>query len=277
MSEYTVLQVADTRFAVRCNYPAFKEWLSETFGGFISRGDFQLRIDLTLASISETKSSGHSLSVTPVGRPYEHGELNFRLDCAEPAYFFLLILQICLRCAMATKQAPDLLLHSSGIIHEGIAYIFTGESGSGKSTICKLLAQDPAFIALHDEVVAVSRKETGFYAWSTPLRGEMMTGCNRGAPLKYIFFLKQSRANYTVRLQPRKVAEMLCFNLIPPFLVKDGHLAAEHAASLKQLLALAEYVPGYTLYFRPERSFWDCIPKPDTKLEEKELWTAVTR
>lgn len=259
MDNYTVLQIADTRFAVRCTYPSFKRWLADNHYSYFSQGEPHLRLNLSLGGILHARSSGQVLSMVPTGNPYEHGELKFSVASSSPVDFFGYMLQICLRLAIAAKQPPDLLLHSSGIIHRGMAYLFTGNSGSGKSTVCKLLAQEPSFTVLHDEVIAIAQAEEDFHAWSTPLRGEMPARHNSGAPLQAIFFLKQDQANYATKLSCRKAAELLCYSMIPPLVVTNGSMVTEQASSLKQLLKLAELVPCYELHFKPERSFWECI------------------
>lgn len=282
MNNTIVLQVAETRFAITCNHLPFIKWMMEQCGGFISRGKPHLRLDLCLDSIQKGRSTRRSLTVTAVRELYQDGALRFNMESSSYADFFWLMLQICLRCAIGAKQPPDILIHSSGVVHGGMAYVFTGKSGSGKSTICKLLAPESSFTILHDEVIAISQTDSNFQAWSTPLLGEMPTRYHRGAPLKAIFFLKQDQDNYPVRLSRRKTAELLCYSLIPPLVVTHGRLTAEQAPSLKQLLALAELVPCYELHFRPEPSFWECIMKLSeeasvtTQRKGEKLWVAVT-
>jgi energy-coupling factor transporter ATP-binding protein EcfA2 len=171
------------------------------------------------------------------------------------------MLQICLRCAIAAKLPPDLLLHSAGIVHDGMVYLFSGKSGAGKSTVCKLLAQDSSFIILHDDMVAIAQTQEIFRAWSTPLSGEMPAGDSMGAPLQAVFFLKHDLTNYVTSLSRRKAAGLLALNLVPPLVARNDSLVNQPAESIEQLLMLTERIPCYELHFRPERSFWDCIPK----------------
>jgi hypothetical protein len=162
---------------------------------------------------------------------------------------------------MAVKNPPDLLLHSSGVMRDGNAYVFSGVSGAGKSTACRLLSREPSFTVLHDDAIAVTQAEDGFQAWSTPLSGEMPARHSRGAPLKAVFFLKHGQTNYATRLNGKKAAMMLALNVMPPITVSNGVLVLEPEESLKLLLTLAESVPCYELYFRPEHGFWKQIPQ----------------
>jgi hypothetical protein len=141
-----------------------------------------------------------------------------------------------------------------------MAYLFSGKSGSGKSTVCKLLATEPSFAILHDDMNAITRNEKGFCAWSTPLSGEFPARLNIGAPLRAIFFLKHAQTNCAIRLSCRQAAGLLALGLAPPLVATNGSLVNDGAESLEKLLNLAECIPCYELHFRPERSFWECIP-----------------
>lgn len=269
-SQYIVVQVADTRFAVRCSYPPFMSWLAERCRGFISQGEPHLRLDITLNSVQRSPNSGDFLSVATNGNHDNNSELKLSVAGSCLAYAFGMILHICLRCAIPAKQPPDLLLHSAGVIREGMAYLFLGPSGSGKSTVCTLLARDSSFTVLHDEIIAIAQTDGGFRAWSTPLPGERPNRYSRGAPLKAAFFLNHDRANYATRLSGSKAAGQLTLSLVPPYVATNGHLKFEPAESFRLALLLAERIPCYELHFRPEWNFWECIPP----LLEKEKATA---
>ncbi|OGO31820.1 MAG: hypothetical protein A2Z29_08450 [Chloroflexi bacterium RBG_16_56_11] len=282
MSGYTVLKVAETVFAIRCSYRPFRSWLEEKYGSYCSGDEPHLRLNLELEVRGDGKLA-NSLSVTGAELNPVTGEVDFSMRSGKPADFFGVMLQVCLRCAFIARRPPDLLLHSSGVVHGGQAYLFTGDSGSGKSTVCKLLSPDPSFTILHDEVNAVGRTEKGFSAWSTPLRGELGLTASRGGSLGAVFFLKQDRENFTVGLSSRKAAELLCYSLIPPLRVAGGKLSPEQGPSLEQLLALAGAVPCYELHFRKEPGFWDSVKNSVEKetstgqMEVKNLWPITVR
>lgn len=261
MIDSIVLQVGETRFAINSSLPSFERWLREMFSGFLTQEAPQLTCNLHFNYSTPERGSDRSLSIVPAGKIFDNGQLDLQVISLSPTDYFWLILQVCLRYAFGAKRPQDILLHASGVMHEGKAYIFTGVSGAGKSTVCKLLAPDPSFTILHDEAVAVSFDDNHVSAWSTPLRGEIGNRYSIGAPLQAIFFLNQDLRNYTHLINRKKVAELLCYSFITPKMIDRGGLLARQAPSLEQLLALAEYVPAYELHFRPEASFWDCISR----------------
>ena len=273
MNDYITLQVADTRFAITCSYPSFMEWLTERYHCFVSRGEPHLRLNVKLVGVSKGPSYNRILSITTNGHHHEHGELELSMICSHPADFFGSVLQISLRCATLAKRPLDLLLHSAGIVQGGMAHLFSGVSGSGKSTVCRLLSQEPGYSILHDDMVSVSQTEDGFQAWSTPLSGEMPAKRNTGAPLRAAFFLKHGQTNYITRLSGRKAAGQLARSLVPPLIATNGSLAVKATESLRPVLALAESIPCYELHFRPENGFWKYIPQ----LFEKESVTNLKK
>ena len=283
MSKYIVLQVADTRFAVRCDYLPFTRWLAERHRGFISQGEPHLRLNIRLDSVPQGRSFGNFVSIEANGDHREHGELEVSVVYSNPAYLFWHMLHYCLRCAIGAKHPPDLLLHSAGIVRRGMAYLFSGPSDAGKSTVCKLLANEPSFTILHDEIMAIAQTEEGFHAWSTPLNGEMPARYSISAPLRAVFFLKHDRTNYATRLGGRKAAGQLALSLLPPYITTNGHLKFEPAESLRLALTLAERIPCYELHFRPDHGFWECIPQlfekesATTLRKGQSLWPVITQ
>lgn len=261
MDKHIRLQVADTRFAVRCNVPSFMKWLAERYQGFISQGEPHLWLNLSLDNFPHGRRPGQMLSIAAAGNHGEHIALKVSVAYKDLADFFWLALHLCLRCAMATKHPPDLLLHSAGIVRRGMAYLFPGPSGSGKSTICELLTNDSSYTILHDDVIALSQRGGRFYAWSTPPKEEIPAKYSSGAPLRAIFFPKHGQTNYATRLSGRKAAGLLAISLIPPSVVKDGSLGVAPVESLGLVFTLAECIPCYELHFRPECDFWKGIPQ----------------
>lgn len=82
-------------------------------------------------------------------------------------------------------QQGGLMLHSSAVVVDGKAYLFTADSGTGKSTHTQLwlkLFGDRAYI-LNDDKPAVRREIDGWYAYGTPWSGKYDISRNIRAPL----------------------------------------------------------------------------------------------
>ena len=95
-------------------------------------------------------------------------------------------------------------LHSSAIVVDGIAYLFSATSGTGKSTHTNLwlkLFGDRAFI-LNDDKPALRLEDGVWYAYGTPWSGKTPCYKNEVVPLKAVVRLSQAPYNKIVRHSP---------------------------------------------------------------------------
>ncbi len=107
-----------------------------------------------------------------------------------------------------------LLLHSSAIVQHKKAYIFSGKSGAGKTTISRLSGGQ----ILNDEIVALCKNNTGKWkVWGTPFWGEMGSGPHypKGYPLGQLYFINKSKKNFVEDLSPMEslapLMKVICF------------------------------------------------------------------
>lgn len=97
------------------------------------------------------------------------------------------------------------LVHSSSIVYKDKAYIFTADSGTGKSThtgLWKKVFGDEVTILNDDKPVL--RKEDGvWYAYGTPWSGKTDLNVNMKAAVGGIVFLKRGEKNSIRRLDTK--------------------------------------------------------------------------
>ena len=143
------------------------------------------------------------------------------------------------------------LVHASGLIKNGMGYIFPGKSGAGKTTITQL---SPDATLLSDDLPLVKIEGTPVI-FGTPFWGGLaVAGEKTSATLAGIYFPIKDKENYVERLTPKKVLEKLLPNAV--FFFKN----AEFSKYLFELcFDLATEIPGYELHFLPDSSFWECI------------------
>jgi hypothetical protein len=96
-----------------------------------------------------------------------------------------------------------MMLHASAVVYDGRAYLFSGDSGVGKSTHTKLwqtvFGEDQAVI-INDDKPALRFVDGCWYAYGTPWCGKDGINQNRKVPLGGICFLKQAPTNRIRRL-----------------------------------------------------------------------------
>lgn len=90
-----------------------------------------------------------------------------------------------------------LMLHSSAVVVDGKCYLFTADSGTGKSTHTGLWLEkfkDRAYI-LNDDKPAVRLEEDGWFAYGTPWSGKHDISVNARVPLAGIACLERGQEN----------------------------------------------------------------------------------
>ncbi len=145
------------------------------------------------------------------------------------------------------------LLHAATVVRNGKAYIFTGRSGAGKSTVASL---SPEGSVLTDEISLIRREDGAWRAYGTPFWGEFRAaGSNTSAPVAGIFRLLQAAENRVTTLRPVAILRALLPNVL--------FFSAE-AGATRQLLEIlsraALEIPGYNLAFRKNSTFWEVLP-----------------
>jgi hypothetical protein len=97
-----------------------------------------------------------------------------------------------------------LLLHSSAVVVDGRAYLFSAPCGTGKSTHTKLWLKhfgDRATM-LNDDKPALRITDEGIMCCGTPFSGKHDISENRLYPVKGIAFIERAEANSISRISP---------------------------------------------------------------------------
>lgn len=99
-------------------------------------------------------------------------------------------------------QFNGFYLHSSAVVLEGKAYLFSGPCGAGKSTHTRLWQSTfgPDAHVINDDKPALRRIDGKWYAYGTPWCGKDGININEKAPLAGVCFLKKAPENKIRRL-----------------------------------------------------------------------------
>ncbi len=102
-----------------------------------------------------------------------------------------------------------LMLHSSAVMMDGKAYLFSAPSGVGKSTHTRLWGRvfgaDRAQV-INDDKPALRCRNGEWFAYGTPWSGKATTSLNVRVPVAGICFLKRFEKNTIRRLSPQEAA-----------------------------------------------------------------------
>ena len=155
--------------------------------------------------------------------------------------------------SLIQAQAGGFLLHSASAIRNGKAFLFSGISGAGKTTISSLMPKNA--VLLTDEISYVRRDGEGYRACGTPFAGELARlGENACAPITRLFFLAKGPENRIDPVETPDALRMLLRNIL--FFADDPELVKMVFRSACDFLAR---VPAFRLTFFPDSRVWDLI------------------
>ncbi len=255
-----VVQIGGIAIALRTDDRRFLELLCQRYAGFLSSSQPELELDFDLTSPGPV--SDDDVRVRREGGEWllERGDFQARWDPLTGRghvrqnpnpYALDSVLRILHSLVLATRGG--FLLHAASAICDGQAYLFSGVSGAGKTTLTRLA---PASVTLlTDEISYVRPSPVGYSASGTPFSGELAkAGENTIAPVSALFFLDKGPENRVEELSPSEAVRRLMRNIL--FFAEDHDL-------VEKLLATAcdfvQRVPVRRLTFYPDSRVWDEI------------------
>jgi hypothetical protein len=144
------------------------------------------------------------------------------------------------------------LLHAATVVRDGRAYVFTGRSGAGKSTIASF---SPVGNVLTDEISLLRCYHSGWHAHGTPFWGEFRAaGLNQHFPVAGIYVLVQASENRVEPLPPKEGLRAILPNVL--FFSSNKPMTEK---LLRVMAEAAETIPFYRLHFRRDSTFWGVI------------------
>ena len=145
------------------------------------------------------------------------------------------------------------LLHASSAVRNGKAFLFSGLSEAGKTTIARLAPPDATLLT--DEASYVRRLDDQYLAYGTPFAGELgEPGKNVSAPIAAVYLLAKSPENRITKVEPAEATRRLLRNIL--FFAHDEELVRQ---VFESACAFVAAVPVYQLSFFPDERVWDLI------------------
>lgn len=148
-----------------------------------------------------------------------------------------------------------LLIHASGVSIDGSAYLFTGVSGIGKSTMSRLWAECGAQV-LNDDRLVLRLMNNQVKVYNNPM--PYYKQYPQEAILKKIFLLKQTPENYIKPLKGVMAYSRVLGNFIQQFYNKQ--MVKNHLALVEQMLSKVEV---YEVGFKPDHDIIAMIKAMD--------------
>ncbi len=260
--ETVTIEIGGMPIDLRTLDPCFRELIENRYAGFVGTStDSHFGFDIDLCEPSES-AAGDDLEVQIEAGEWllrrgdfrarwnpltGHGQIRqsaspYAIDC---------VLRI-VHTLILAKQG-GFLVHAASAIRGGKAFLFSGVSGAGKTTISRLAPADATLLT--DEISYVRREGSRYVAFGTPFAGELArVGANQSAPVCTLFLLEKGLENRIEPLSTMEAVQRLLRNIL--FFAHDPALVELVFQAACEFVSL---VPVRRLVFVPDQRVWDII------------------
>jgi hypothetical protein len=257
------IEIGGLPILLRTHDPFFRDLLSARYTGFISAsGQPRFAFDIDLVPPSKEMESDEDAQVTMRGGNWllRRGDFRAQWDprakrgrirqSANP-YSIDSVLRIVHSLILAREGG--FLLHAASVIRNRRAYLFSGVSGAGKTTISRLAP--PEVTLLTDEISYVRFEAGAYHACGTPFAGELArVGENCAAPVAALLFLNKGAENQVESIEPATAVRSLLRNIL--FFAEDEELVK---LVFRSACTFVEHVPVKRLTFFPDQRVWSLM------------------
>jgi hypothetical protein len=272
------VEIGEVPIALSTSDDTFLDLLRQRYSGFLSSSqpEFELEFDLTSSGpvsdedvrVRRNRSDRDNDNDNANGWILERGDFRAHWDPRtgrgrvrqnSNPYSLDSVLRIVHSLILAERGG--FLLHAASAICEGRAFLFSGISGAGKTTMTRLAPSDTTLLS--DEISYLRPSESGYSAFGTPFAGELAkSGENCAAPVGALFFLEQGPENRIEELSSAEAVRRLMRNIL--FFAEDPVLVEKLFATACDFV---DRVPIRRLTFYPDESVWNLIRNFELNVE----------
>ena len=261
-SSSVVVEIGGLPIRLHCESPAFVRQIEERYAGYLSSSnDARFDFEIELAPPG-TKSRDAEVSVTWESGSWLMERWDFRAEWNPSTargrirqtinpYSLDCVLRIVHTLLLAGEGG--FLLHASSAIRNGRAFLFSGVSGAGKTTMARLAPPDA--VLLTDEISYVTRGDDRYFAVGTPFYGELSrAGENLHAPIEALYLLAKGPENIIEPIEGADAVRGLLRNIL--FFARDPEFVK---LVFDTAFDFVSRVPVRRLTFVPNTSVWELI------------------
>jgi hypothetical protein len=262
------VEIGGIPIALSTSDEGFLDLLRQRYDGFLSssRPEFELEFDVaTTGSVSDDDVRVHRDGDEWL---MERGDFHARWNprtgqgsVRQNANPYSLDSVLRILHSLILAERGGFLLHAASAICDGRAYLFSGVSGAGKTTLTRLAPAD--ITLLTDEISYLRPSADEYSAFGTPFAGELArAGENCIAPVAALFFLEKGPDNRVEELTSAEAVRRLMRNIL--FFAEDNRLVEKLLATACDFVAR---VPIRRLTFYPDARVWDLVRKFDRNFQ----------
>ncbi len=257
-----VIEIGGLPIEVQTTDAGFEHLLMGRYGSYVASGvapEFALRVRLTSPHFFDPDAEAE---VWLEDREWNMVRGDFRarwnpgqkrgevFQTANP-YSIDSVLRIVHTLMLAPKGG--FLVHASSAVRNGKAFLFSGVSEAGKTTIARLAPADATLLT--DETSYVRKVDGRYFAYGTPFAGEFgEPGKNISAPIAALYLLEKASENRIEELEPALAVQRLLRNIL--FFAHQAEMVRQ---VFESACAFVAAVQVFQLSFFPDQRVWDLI------------------
>ncbi len=268
-------RVGDAVICIKCPTEEFARSMREYLGYFSSETNFDIRLELKIkkhfkelpvpdSMFINKKVSGNKFTI---GNKLVNGY--FKPDSGTGKIIVKEILtrgllrrvfeQVLYQAYYSVsniKNVDSVLVHSAGVIYEGRGFLFTGASGTGKTTIARLSRE---FHVLNDEICLLEFKKDRVILHGTPFNGYFRDKKPGSADLDTIFIINHGDNHLISIMKKSDAVKNLAKEIIPPVGLEEAMRPDIFSRMIDTASRISDHVPMKSLHFIPDSRFWNKI------------------
>jgi hypothetical protein len=269
------LRVGEVVIALVCPDAPFASSLADYFAQASDPAAADITLGLHLVSHDEMPSIPNSLiltkQLTPDGFDIADGLIRGAFDPAsgtgdlhvkiiltngQMTRVFEQILYQAFQSARQRKGYDACLVHSAGVIVDGLGYLFVGPSEAGKSTVATISHDHTV---LNDEMNLVEFRPEGPRLVGTPFNGFFRDKTAGAAPLAGILLLEKGPAHRLEAVGAGQAAAAVATQITPPVGLDEVADASTSLAMVDLGARLVTATEVRRLHFTPDAGFWPLL------------------
>lgn len=263
------VEIGGIPIALSTSDQGFLELLRRRYDGFISSSPPEFELDFDLTHGGPRADEQIQVRRDAEGWLLHRSDFNARWDprsgrgiVRQNSNPYSLDAVIRILHSLILAERGGFLLHSASAICDGQAYLFSGVSGAGKTTMTRLAPPDVTLLT--DEISYLRPNGQGYAAFGTPFAGELAkSGENCSAPIAALFFLAQGPENRIDEISSTEAVRRLMRNIL--FFAEDKVLVEKLFATACDFVAR---VPFRRLTFYPDSRVWDDVRNEARSFQE---------
>lgn len=254
-----VVEIGGVPIGLRTSDPQFVDIVRARFGDFLQSGvspEFEFSIDLIPPETFDPDADVE-VSLQDGEWQMERGDFRARWNATtrqgtirQSANPYSIDSVLRLVHTLLLAQSGGFLLHASSGVRNGKAFLFSGVSEAGKTTMARLAPSDVQLLT--DEVSYVRKVGGQYIACGTPFAGEFgQPGKNISAPIAAVYLLAKAADNRIDPIEPAEAIRKLMRNVL--FFAHNSDLVR---LVFGAVCAFVETVPVFQLSFFPDERVW---------------------